>query len=45
MLKLELCHKRLGHVSIRKLKKLQNATLVSGFSLLKVTNLESSKVV
>lgn len=39
----KLCHTRLGHVSIGKLKQLQNSNIVSGFSLLKVINLEICK--
>jgi hypothetical protein len=43
MSKSKLCHRRLGHVSIKKLKQLQNSNLVSGFSLLRTTNLEICK--
>jgi hypothetical protein len=40
MSKSKLWHRRLGHVSIGKLKQLQHFDLKSGFSLSKVTNLE-----
>jgi hypothetical protein len=43
MSKSKLWHRRLGHVSIRKLKQLQNFDIISGFSLSKVTNLEICK--
>jgi hypothetical protein len=43
MSKSKLWHRRLGHVSIVKLKQLRNFDLISGFSLSKVTNLEIYK--
>jgi hypothetical protein len=36
-------HRRLGHVSIRRLKQFQNTNLLSGLLVSKVTNLKVCK--